>query len=159
MRSNCALMYSTVFSPPGEPGARPSNSSDDSVFTISAKSSLLSSGLKLWPASAAASWAGVSPGVAGALAGSPLHAASAVATARLSTRWVGRILSGPAWMEAPILCARRDRRARSVLVARRGRRGIAPRLGAGDRTDACALVHVQHHVAFEHQRAIHGRAR
>src|SRR3546814_282818 len=58
MRTNCALMYSTVFSPPGVPGPRPSNSSEASVFTSWAKSAAVMSSLKVYAGAVAAAGGG-----------------------------------------------------------------------------------------------------
>src|SRR5690554_3613680 len=99
MRSYWALMYSTVFSSPAEPGARPSNSSEARVVTRVRRSSASIPGLKTWSAAGAASGAAAS--TAGA-AGSRLHAASSRLAAQASVR-VERILWTPGKAVRPIL--------------------------------------------------------
>src|SRR3546814_5537012 len=85
MRTNCALMYSTVFSPPGVPGPRPSNSSEASVFTSSVKSPVVMSSLKAYAGTVAAA-SGAVVDAASAGVGSRMHAASAVPASRQNRR-------------------------------------------------------------------------
>src|SRR5690606_18353072 len=177
MRSYWALMYSTVFSSPAEPGARPSNSSEARVETRVRRSSASISGLKTWSAVGAASGAAASP--AGA-AGSRLQADSSRLPAQARIR-VERILWTPGKAVRPILrgCGNRGERrlSREVLAVEhidggkstptpaapsvRGRSGraVGHGRGAGHLADACGLVHVQRDLAVELQLALDHGAR
>src|SRR5690606_31528526 len=163
MRSNCALMYSTVFSPPVVPGPRPSNSSEDSVFTNSAKSPASMSSLNVCAAaSGVASPAGVAAALASSLAGvgARSHADSAAPASRQNRRCracIRRVLCGgssrfyaPAQRLAGVRAAARS-------VAWRARGVERDRRGAGDLADACAGMHVKRDFALEHQVAVDHR--
>src|SRR5688572_11295048 len=156
-RWNCARRYSTVFSSPALPGARPSNASEASTFTCSAKSAALISGTNAWSETAAGVVAGAV--TAGVSTGARLQAASATAPARLSSS-LRDIRSSPGFAGTPDSTqspfyaqpAGEYRRGRSVL--RCALAVVAHRGGAGDRADPPTAMHVQLDLAFEHQRAI-----
>src|SRR5690606_4053142 len=179
MRSYWALMYSTVFSSPAEPGARPSNSSEARVVIRVRRSSASIPGLKTWSAAGAASGAAAS--TAGA-AGSRLHAASSRLAAQARVR-VERILWTPGKAVRPILrgCGNRgletgvrvdfpldgsagkDLSGKSTLtpaapsVRRRSGRAVGHGRGAGHPADARGVVHVEGDLALELQLALdHG---
>src|SRR5690606_12830957 len=181
MRSYWALMYSTVFSSPAEPGARPSNSSEARVVTRVRRSSASISGLKACSAAGAASGAATSAGAAG----SRLHAASSRLPAQARIRGE-RIRWAPGKAEPPILrrpaaaaragspghaSSRRlrrktDRRRRPLprkvggraSVLRRPRRAVGGGGRAGDLAHPRGVVHVQVDLALEHQLALDHRA-
>src|SRR6478672_200195 len=153
IRANCALMYSTDFSSPGLPGPRPPNSSEARCCTCSAKSPASIASWNAWLPAAAASTAGLaSPAWVSAAAcwsprGVQAHSASR-ARESVVARIAGLLVGCPAILAAS---------PRSVLG--RGRGVVRLRGGPAHAADAGGVMHVKHHVAFEHQCAVHHRAR
>src|SRR5690606_19482020 len=165
MRSNCDLMYSTVFSPPGVPGPRPSNASEDRVFTSSAKSPASMSSLnacvgdagRASPASLAGAVAVASPAAGPGVRSQADSAAPASRQNRRCRACIRKVLcvGNPGFYAPSPRLAGACAAPRSV--ARRARRVERDRRGAGDLADACAGMHVKRDFALEHQVAVDHR--
>src|SRR4249919_3303714 len=161
MRSNCAVRYATVLSSPGLPGARPSKASDESTRTCSAKSPFARSGTNAWEDVVATAGAAAVALAAGACDdGARLQAASATTPAMhtIKLRDFGeRTIRGASDRDPPD-SNQTGCRTRLPVAGRRVR-AEGNRLRAGDRAYLGRGVHVEHHLALEHQRAVHLRIR